>query len=147
MTDTSGRTGLAQARGARPVSAEIEQEHAAARLRFELGETVRGRRLELGLSQGEAGRRARMTQSAVARFEAGGTVPTLPVPARLAEALDLDLRVDLTPHAESAQAAAPPGRRRSWKAPGPARAARCGAGGPRGRGEAPVGGCRVRQRR
>ncbi|CAL9451936.1 helix-turn-helix domain-containing protein [Streptomyces atacamensis] len=102
MTDTSGRTGLAQARTARPVSAEIEQEYAAARLRFELGETVRGRRLELGLSQGEVGRRARMTQSAVARFEAGGTVPTLPVLARLAEALDLELRVDLTPHAESA---------------------------------------------
>ncbi|MFP8885583.1 helix-turn-helix domain-containing protein [Streptomyces mangrovi] len=103
MTDTGGRTGLARARGARPVSAEIEQEYAAARLRFELGETVRGRRLELGLSQGEVGRRARMTQSAVARFEAeGDTVPTLPVPARLAEALSLDLRVDLTPHAESA---------------------------------------------
>ncbi|MEE1942325.1 helix-turn-helix transcriptional regulator [Streptomyces sp. TRM 70361] len=80
----------------------MEQEYAAARLRFELGEKVRGRRLELGLSQGEVGHRARMTQSAVARFEAGGTVPTLPVLARLAAALDLDLRVDLTPHAESA---------------------------------------------
>lgn len=43
-----------------------------------------------------------MTQSAVARFETGGTVPTLPVPTRLAEALSPDLRVDLTPHAESA---------------------------------------------
>ncbi|GAA2386814.1 hypothetical protein GCM10010420_07090 [Streptomyces glaucosporus] len=102
MTDTSGRTGLAQARAARPVSAEIEREYAAARLRFELGEKVRSRRLELGLSQSEVGRRARMTQSAIARFEAGGTVPTLPVLARLAEALALDLRVDLTPHAESA---------------------------------------------
>ncbi len=102
MTDTSGRTDLAQARAARPVSAEIEQEYAAARLRFELGEKVRNRRLELGLSQGEVGRRARMTQSAVARFEAGGTIPTLPVLARLAGALDLDLHVDLRPHAESA---------------------------------------------
>ncbi|MBN3928748.1 helix-turn-helix domain-containing protein [Streptomyces verrucosisporus] len=68
-------------------SAGIEQEYAAARLRFEPGGTARGRRLELGLSQGGVGRRARVTQSAVARLEAGGTVPTLPVPARLAEAL------------------------------------------------------------
>ncbi|GAA2337596.1 hypothetical protein GCM10010246_22520 [Streptomyces cuspidosporus] len=43
-----------------------------------------------------------MTQSAVARFEGGGTVPTIPVLDRLARALDLDLRVELTPHADSA---------------------------------------------
>jgi len=38
-----------------------------------------------------------MTQSAVARFEAGGTVPILPVLDRLARALDVDLVVHLTP--------------------------------------------------
>jgi transcriptional regulator with XRE-family HTH domain len=38
-----------------------------------------------------------MTQSAVARFEAGGTIPTLPVVERLARALDADLTVDLRP--------------------------------------------------
>jgi HTH-type transcriptional regulator/antitoxin HipB len=44
-----------------------------------------------------------MTQSAVARFEAGCTVPTIPVLERLAEALQLDLRVELVEqHAESA---------------------------------------------
>jgi HTH-type transcriptional regulator/antitoxin HipB len=75
---------------------------ASARLRFELGQAVRQRRLALALSQSEVGRRAHLTQSAVARFEAGGTVPTLPVLDRLARALDLDLRVELVPQAESA---------------------------------------------
>ncbi|MDG4534520.1 helix-turn-helix transcriptional regulator [Streptomyces sp. AV19] len=80
----------------------MQEECAAVRLRFELGEAVRTRRLALNLSQGELGQRARMTQSAVARFENGGTVPTIPVLDRLARALDLDLRVELAPHAESA---------------------------------------------
>lgn len=47
---------------------------------LELGEAARSRRQELGLSQAELGRRRAMTQSAVARFEGGGTVPTIPVP-------------------------------------------------------------------
>jgi transcriptional regulator with XRE-family HTH domain len=38
-----------------------------------------------------------MTQSAVARFEAGGTIPTLPVLERLARAMDADLTVQVTP--------------------------------------------------
>jgi transcriptional regulator with XRE-family HTH domain len=38
-----------------------------------------------------------MTQSAVARFEAGGTVPTLLVLERLAHALDVELAVPVQP--------------------------------------------------
>ena len=38
-----------------------------------------------------------MTQSAVARFEAGGTVPTLSVLTRIANALDAEFAVRLTP--------------------------------------------------
>jgi hypothetical protein len=38
-----------------------------------------------------------MMRPAVARFEAGGTVPTLPVLDRLAAALDADLVVRMTP--------------------------------------------------
>ena len=102
MSDQPRRTGLGDARSARPVTPLIEEAYAAARLRFELGEAVRLRRGELGLSQTELGRRARMTQSAVARFEAGGTVPTIPVLERLAEALRLDLRVEFVQHAASA---------------------------------------------
>ncbi|WP_229739931.1 helix-turn-helix domain-containing protein [Nocardia rhizosphaerihabitans] len=38
-----------------------------------------------------------LTQSAVARFEAGGMVPSLPVLERLARALDADLVVQVRP--------------------------------------------------
>ncbi|WP_223125230.1 helix-turn-helix transcriptional regulator [Streptomyces sp. TRM68367] len=55
-------------------------------MRFALGEAVRKQRQDLGLSPHELGRRAGMTQSAVARFESGGTVPTIPVLDRLARA-------------------------------------------------------------
>jgi transcriptional regulator with XRE-family HTH domain len=42
------------------------------------------------------------TRSAVARFEAGGTIPTLPVLERLARALDADVEVRLTPRSPAA---------------------------------------------
>lgn len=65
----------------------------AARLAFELGAAVRELRLEGGWGQAQLAAAAGMTQSAVARFEAGGTVPTLPVLGRIARALDADLTV------------------------------------------------------
>jgi transcriptional regulator with XRE-family HTH domain len=43
-----------------------------------------------------------MTQPAVARFEAGGTIPTLPVLQRLARTLDADLIVRVDPHTDVA---------------------------------------------
>jgi transcriptional regulator with XRE-family HTH domain len=43
-----------------------------------------------------------MTQSAVARFEAGGTVPTIPVLDRLARALGVDLAIGFRPRPEAA---------------------------------------------
>ena len=43
-----------------------------------------------------------MTQSAVARFEAGGTVPTLPVLERLAAALNVSLSVSFEPRGDVA---------------------------------------------
>ena len=69
----------------------------AARLAFELGRRVRELRVQQGLSQTELARRADMTQPAVARFEAGGTVPTLPVLERLARSLEAELTVQLVP--------------------------------------------------
>jgi len=57
---------------------------------------VRALREQRGWSQTELARAAGMTQSAVARFEAGGTVPTLPVLERLANAPDADLAVRIT---------------------------------------------------
>jgi len=78
----------------RPGVAEAYQQ---ARLRFELGEAVRSRREELGWSQRQLAERAGMTQPGVARFEAGGTTPTIPVLERLANALGLRLTVTLEP--------------------------------------------------
>ncbi|MEU6412125.1 helix-turn-helix transcriptional regulator [Microbispora sp. NPDC046933] len=76
--------------------------YEAARLAFALGKTVRAMRETRGWSQSDLARIAGMTQSAVARFEAGGTVPTLPVIERLASALDAEVEVRLTPRAPAA---------------------------------------------
>ncbi len=78
----------------RPAAAEAYEQ---ARLRFELAEAVRSRREELGWSQRQLAERAGMTQPGVARFEAGGTTPTIPVLERLASALGLQLTVALDP--------------------------------------------------
>jgi transcriptional regulator with XRE-family HTH domain len=73
------------------------QAYDVAGLAYELGRAVRALREQRGWSQSELGTVAGMTQSAVARFEAGGTVPSLPVLERLALALDADLVVRMTP--------------------------------------------------
>lgn len=73
-----------------------KQAYDAARLAYELGRRVRQLRELRAWSQTELARAASMTQSAVARFEAGGTVPSLPVLERLASALDADLVVQVT---------------------------------------------------
>ena len=43
-----------------------------------------------------------MKQPQISRFEAGGTVPTLPLLRRLAQALGADLTISLTPHDKAA---------------------------------------------
>jgi hypothetical protein len=58
-------------------------------------------RVEHGLTQ------TGLAKSAVARFEAGGTVPSLPVLTRVARALYADLVVQVTPRASGASG---PGR-------------------------------------
>jgi ribosome-binding protein aMBF1 (putative translation factor) len=78
------------------------ESYAATALAYELGRTVRELRERRGWSQSELARRTGMTQSAVARFEAGGTMPTLPVLNRLAAALDADLVVTVKPRADVA---------------------------------------------
>ncbi|MBN6052721.1 helix-turn-helix transcriptional regulator [Nonomuraea sp. RK-328] len=84
---------------AEPGAAEA---YEAARLAYELGKTVRAMRENRGWTQSDLAREAGMTQSAVARFEAGGTIPTLPVLGRLARALDAAVDVRLTPRAPAA---------------------------------------------
>ncbi|WNZ10707.1 helix-turn-helix transcriptional regulator [Streptomyces sp. 11x1] len=69
----------------------------AARIRFELGRAVRERREALGMTQAQLAQRAGMLQPAVARFEAGGTMPTLPLLERFAAALGMRLHVGFEP--------------------------------------------------
>lgn len=91
---TSRRT-LSDLRRNDAADPEFQAAYAEARLRFELGETVRTRREELGWSQSQLAERAGMRQPAIARFEAGGTTPTLPILERIAAALGLQLSVEL----------------------------------------------------
>lgn len=94
MAERSGWDELRDQRLKEPGAAEA---YDAARLAFELGRTIRGMREDRGWSQSTLAAAADMTQSAVARFEAGGTVPSLPVLERLARALDADLVVQVRP--------------------------------------------------
>ncbi|MFC7387766.1 helix-turn-helix transcriptional regulator [Sphaerisporangium rhizosphaerae] len=99
MSEQESWRELRDRRMAEPGAADA---YEATRLAHELGKTVRAMREERGWSQSDLAREAGMTQSAVARFEAGGTVPTLPVLERLARALDADVEVRLTPRAPAA---------------------------------------------
>jgi ribosome-binding protein aMBF1 (putative translation factor) len=90
MAERESWSGLRERRMREPGA---EEAYEAARLAFELGAAVRELRLERGWSQAELASAAGMTQSTVARFEAGGTVPTLAVLGRIAKALDASLTV------------------------------------------------------
>ena len=79
-----------------------DEAYEAARIAFELGRSVREVREQRGWSQAQLAEAAGMTQPAVARFEGGGTVPTIPVLERLAHALDLELVVKLAPRTDAA---------------------------------------------
>jgi ribosome-binding protein aMBF1 (putative translation factor) len=94
VSDRSDWSAIRERRMAESGAAEA---YESARIAHELGRSVRDLRERLGWSQSRLAQAAGMTQSAVARFEAGGTVPTLPVLERLARALDADLTVDLRP--------------------------------------------------
>ena len=94
---TPRRVSLAEAREARIHRPEAAAAYQQARIRYELAEAIRTRREELGWSQRQLAERAGMTQPGVARFEAGGTTPTLPLLERLANALDLRLTISLDP--------------------------------------------------
>lgn len=80
-------------------SAEYREGYAEAHRAFVIGQAVRERRLALGLSQTELAARTGMTQPALSRLEAGGTVPTIPVLERITAALDAELSVTIIPHA------------------------------------------------
>lgn len=79
-----------------------EEAYVAARLAFELGKTVRAMREQRVWTQDELAKASGLTQPAVARFEAGGTVPTIPLLERLARALEAELIVQLAPRISAA---------------------------------------------
>jgi ribosome-binding protein aMBF1 (putative translation factor) len=99
MSEGVGWAAMRERRMAEPGAAEA---YDAARLAFELGRSVRELRERQGWSQTQLAKESGMTQSAVARFEAGGTVPTLAVLERLAAALGVSLRVGFEPRGEAA---------------------------------------------
>jgi ribosome-binding protein aMBF1 (putative translation factor) len=96
------RTDWTELRNRRMSESGAAEAYEAARRAYELGGTVRELREQHEWSQSALARAAGMTQSAVARFEAGGTVPSLRVLERLASALDADLTVQVTPHPHAA---------------------------------------------
>ena len=87
-------TALRDQRMAEPGAREA---YLATKLAYELGASVRKMREAKGLTQKQLADAANMSQPAVARFEAGGTVPTIPLLERLAAALDAELTVSVHP--------------------------------------------------
>lgn len=98
----SERSDWASVRDRRMAEPGAQDAYQATRLAYQLGRAVRDLRERRGWTQTDLARAAGMTQSAVARFEAGGTIPTLPVLDRVAQALDADLTVTVTPRTEVA---------------------------------------------
>ena len=94
--------GWGRLRGRRMSEPGAEEAYEATRLAFELGASVRSMRERRGWTQARLADAAGMTQPAVARFEAGGTIPTLQVLERLARALDGRLEVRLRPGSSAA---------------------------------------------
>jgi len=86
-----------QVAAARRSSGDYREGYEEARRAFLIGQAVRERRQALGLSQTEVAARAGMTQPALSRLEAGGSVPTIPVLERIALALGAELVVTLAP--------------------------------------------------
>jgi predicted transcriptional regulator len=63
----------------------------------QIADRVSERRTEKGLSQRELAELCGTTQSAIARLERGGRPPRIDTLLRIAEALDCDLVVELSP--------------------------------------------------
>ena len=90
-----------EVRDQRLVDPTAENAYHATRLAYSLGQRVKHLRADRDWTQKQLAISAGMTQSAVARFETGGTTPTLPVLERLAAALDADLIVEVEPRSST----------------------------------------------
>jgi ribosome-binding protein aMBF1 (putative translation factor) len=74
---------------------DVTEVRREIRLSMALAQAVYDRRTELGLTQTELAARAGLTQAKISRIEGSDTVPTLPLLARLASALDATLNIAL----------------------------------------------------
>ncbi|WP_371577227.1 helix-turn-helix domain-containing protein [Streptomyces sp. NBC_01314] len=74
---------------------DVSEARREIRMSMALAQAVYDRRTELGLSQTELAARAGLTQAKISRIEGSDTVPTLPLLARLAVALDATLNIAL----------------------------------------------------
>src|SRR5207302_641676 len=72
---------------------DVAEARREIRLSIALAKAVYGRRTELGLAQTDLADRAGLTQAKISRIEGSDTVPTLPLLAKLAKALDATLPV------------------------------------------------------
>jgi len=79
----------------RKVSVARRAGYRRAKKAYEIAERVRQARERLGMTQSELATRIGSTQPAIARLEAGGVTPNLDTLHRIAEALGLELVVDL----------------------------------------------------
>ncbi len=74
----------------------FRKEWEALQPELDLVRAILDARIKHGLTQAEIARRAGTTQSAIARFEAGGTNPTLDFASRLSRAVGAKLEVRLS---------------------------------------------------
>ncbi|MET8779541.1 helix-turn-helix transcriptional regulator [Nocardia sp. NPDC004654] len=74
---------------------DVTEVRREIRLSMALAKAVYDRRTELGLTQADLAERAGLTQAKISRIEGSDTVPTLPLLAKLADALDATLNIAL----------------------------------------------------
>jgi len=74
---------------------DVAEARHEIRLSMALAQAVYNRRTELELTQTELADRADLTQAKISRIEGSDTVPTLPLLAKLARALDASLNIAL----------------------------------------------------
>jgi ribosome-binding protein aMBF1 (putative translation factor) len=97
---TGGHASYEDLASRRRDSPEYREGYSEAGRAFRIGLAVRERRLALGLSQAGLAARAKMTQPALSRLEAGSVIPTIPLLDRISAALDPDLIVQISPRAD-----------------------------------------------
>lgn len=99
VTEVDARARLAETRAAERVRRVLDRldRTGVDRMATDLGQAIARRRGAIGLSQRELALRCGTTQSAIARLESGSTQPRLSTLLRLAEALECDLSIELSP--------------------------------------------------